>query len=222
MNTDEHRSEVGRAMLVQVRVGRVRKYAADPRSGEEWTSAIGKMPVSGPVVVSDMGIDGDQQADRINHGGLDKAILCYPREHYAKWAGALGSDAPETGTLGENFEIEGASEKDVCVGDVFQIGGVMVQISQPRQPCWKPAMLHGLPNLTALILKTGRTGWYLRVLQGGSLVAPQPLLLRERPHAEWNVARATRVMHFERDPAMRADLAGLTALSESWKSALRE
>jgi MOSC domain-containing protein YiiM len=207
--------------LLQMRAGRVRVYPGTSGGTETWTSAIDKQPVSGSVTITPLGIDGDEHGDPVNHGGPDKAILCYAREHYAKWSEELGAVAPPPGTLGENFEIGGRNEEEVCIGDIFQLDGVMLQISQPRQPCWKPGRLHRVAQLAARILKTGRTGWYLRILQGGIVTAPAPLHLLERPHPEWTVARATRVMHFEKDPAVLAELAGVGALSAAWKAALR-
>ena len=203
--------------LLQIRTGSIQEYRS---SRTAWTSAIRKMPFGGSVTVSVLGIEGDDQADKVNHGGADKAILCYAREHYERWSQELGSSAPLEGTLGENFELGGATEEVVCIGDIFQIAGAVMQISQPREPCWKPAQLHGLPHLTSHILKTGRTGWYLRVLQGGTVRAPADTNLLERPHPLWTVARATRVMHFEKDASLRADLAHLEGLSPAWKDAL--
>jgi len=205
------------AELLRIRVGRVREY---PGAGGVWTSAIGKEVVESAVAVCATGIVGDEQADPVNHGGVDKAVLCYAREHYLRWSAELGGDAPEEGTLGENFEVGEMEEDGVCVGDVFRVGGVTVQVSQPRQPCWKPAALHGMPQLTAQILKSGRTGWYLRVLEGGALAAPEAFVLLERPHPEWTVARATRVMHFEKDVGLRLELARVGALSAAWRESL--
>lgn len=213
-----------RMKILRIRTGRVRTRLATDAQGNpgSWTSAIEKEPVTGPVLLTTLGIEGDEQADHKNHGGPDKAILCYPREHYAKWAVEPETGAVGEGTLGENLEIGGATEAVVCVGDVFRCGEVEVAISQPRQPCWKPAQLHRLPDLTALILRSGRTGWYVRVLIGGSLRATEELDLVKRPNPGWTVARATQVMHFERDPALRAELAALPGLSESWRRALLE
>jgi len=204
--------------LLQIRAGRVQEYS-DSRLGM-WTSGINKGPVSGAATVTALGVEGDEHADLVNHGGLDKAILCYAREHYTKWSEELGTGAPPAGTLGENFEIGDANEESVCIGDIFQIGSAVAQISQPRQPCWKPALLHSLPQLPAQILKTGRTGWYVRVLQEGVVDAPAPILLIERPHPKWTVARATRVMHFDKDTHTQAELAGVDALSAAWKTEL--
>jgi MOSC domain-containing protein YiiM len=201
--------------VLRVRVGGVREY-----SSGEWSSAIAKRPVHGGAAISLEGIAGDEQADRVNHGGADKAILCYAREHYLHWQSDLGDAAPQPGTLGENFETEGITEETACIGDIFRVGSAEVQISQPRQPCWKPARLHGLPRLTAQILTSGRTGWYLRVLAAGTVAAPETIHLAARPHPEWTVARANRVMHFEKHPALRAELAALEALSAAWRREL--
>lgn len=201
--------------ILRIRTGAVRQY----RSGE-WTSAIAKLPIAGEATVTVRGIVGDEQADLVHHGGPDKAILCYPREHFKHWQSAFGDGAPLPGTLGENFETEGVTEDAVCIGDIFRIGGVEVEVSQPRQPCWKPARLHGLPHLTASILETGRTGWYLRVLTPGSLTAPEPLRLLARPNPQWTVARATHVRHFDKTPVLRAELAAIASLSQSWRDAL--
>lgn len=205
--------------LLCIRTGKVREYR---EADQAWTSAIEKVPVMGQVTLSEQGILGDEHADRMSHGGPDKAILCYSREHYARWSDELGSAAPAEGTLGENFEVGGTHEEEMCVGDIIQIGETILQVSQPRQPCWKPAKHHRYPQLTARILKSGRTGWYLRVLQGGTIIAPQPLKLVSRSHPEWTVGRATRVMHFEKDATLRRELAGLSALSTAWKTTLRE
>ena len=209
--------------LLQIRVGSVQEYSEARISGgsDTWTSAIRKSPIAGSVTVTSLGIEGDEHADTLNHGGPDKAILCYAREHYASWSQELGPNAPPPGTLGENFEIGGASEDEICIGDTFEVAAIVVQVSQPRQPCWKPALLHDFAQLTAQILKTGRTGWYLRVLQGGIVNAPAPVRLLERPHPDWTVARATRVMHFQKDAGLRAELAGVPALSTAWKAKLR-
>lgn len=185
-----------------------------------WTTAIGKLPIAGPVMVGREGLAGDEQADRIHHGGPDKAVLCYPRAHYANWSAELGAGAIQEGTLGENLELGDATEADVCVGDRLQCGNVIFEISQPRQPCWKPARFHSRPDLTALILKTGRTGWYVRVAQSGAIEAPAELQLIERPNPDWTVARATYVMHFEKGIPLRRELMALPALSAEWKREL--
>ena len=203
--------------LLQIRTGRIQEYPDSPRPldqrNSQNTSCRG-------VTVTSLCIEGDEQADQVNHGGPDKAILCYAREHYVQWSLEPGIAAPPVGTLRENFEVDGANEEKICIGDVFQIAEAVMQIGQPRQPCWNPAQLHRLPHLTAQMLKTGRTGWYLSVLQGGCVNAPADMHLLKRPYPEWTVAHATRVMHVQKDAALRAELAKFDALSAAGKTAL--
>jgi MOSC domain-containing protein YiiM len=200
----------------QIRAGRIREFPGPKNSGS-WRSAIAKVPVAGSVAIGPLGIVGDEQADRRYHGGPDKAVLCYASEWYAEWTREFGGRAPAPGTLGENFEIEEGNEHSVCLGDIYGAADVEFEVSQPRQPCWKPGALHGLPNLAARILKTGRTGWYLRVRTPGSLAASCKLALLDRPHPEWTVFRASQVRHFSKDAAQLASLRSVPSLSESWK-----
>lgn len=191
---------------------------------EEWTTAIFKRPVDGPTAVRHHGLAGDRQADRVNHGGPDKAICAYPAAHYAQWRADLqreldGADFTFS-AFGENFTVQGLAEDDVCVGDVYAIGSeVVVQVSQPRQPCWKLARKWRIKDLTARAIETGRTGWYFRVLGEGTVHVGHTLTLRERRHPAWTISAANRVMHF-RDGDARA-LADLDELSQSWKQTLR-
>lgn len=192
---------------------------------EPWTTAIFKRPVAGPTAVHQDGLAGDHQADRINHGGPDKAICVYPAVHYPLWRADLrqalnGADF-EYSAFGENFTVQGLTEDDVRIGDIYAVGAeVVVQVSQPRQPCWKLARKWRIKDLTARAIDTGRTGWYFRVLGEGTVRVGDPLTLRERPHPEWTISAANRVMHF-RDGDARA-LADLEELSQSWKHTLRE
>jgi MOSC domain-containing protein YiiM len=204
--------------VLQVRVGLIRLHRRD--DGTEWATAIEKQPVNGDVVVHEFGLTGDEQADRKHHGGRDKAILAYARRHYAQWREEYGAAAPAEGTCGENLEVEGGDEGSVCIGDIYSNGAVTLQVSQPRQPCWKPAALHNLPNLTARILQSGRTGWYVRVLRGGLIAAQQEWALVARPNPEWTVSRASRVRHGKGEHAEKMALASLVELSQAWRDDL--
>jgi MOSC domain-containing protein YiiM len=127
--------------LLSVQVGMPRTIGVEDAPDlmdREWMSGFFKDPVSGPVEVTPTGLVGDGQADLKNHGGPDKAINVYPTDHFAVWREELGVEF-SAGAVGENFTTEGAFEKDVCIGDVFRVGGIVVQITQPRQPCWKLA-----------------------------------------------------------------------------------
>jgi MOSC domain-containing protein YiiM len=125
--------------------------------------------------------DGDRQADRVNHGGFEKAVCVYPFDHYPYWSRQLGRDL-KPGAFSENLTVLGAMETEVCVGDVFQIGEATVQISQPRMPCNKLAGKNGSKMLPKLIANVGYTGFYMRVLSEGLVTAGDSFdLVRAHP-----------------------------------------
>lgn len=193
--------------------------ATDPMD-KPWVSGFFKENVKGPVQVTRTHIIGDGQADLVNHGGPDKAINVYPVEHLQHWRTELKIELPH-GAFGENFTVEGCLENDVCIGDVFRVGEVIVQASQPRQPCWKLARRWRIKDLAARVERTGLTGWYFRVLQEGMIEAPADFTLIERPHPEWPVALANEIMHHRKDDLEAArELSKCPALSASWIASL--
>lgn len=186
----------------------------------EWVTGFFKEAADDVRQVTRLGIEGDGQADLVHHGGPDKAINVYPGEHYAGWAEELGL-ALYAGAFGENFTTTGLTEVDVCVGDVFRTGDLIVQVSQPRQPCWKLARRWRIKDLATRVERTGRTGWYLRVLSEGSIRAGDVLTLVERRAPEWSIAAANEVMHHrQQDAAAALALAACPGLSASWKASL--
>jgi MOSC domain-containing protein YiiM len=195
--------------------------APDP-GGKAWTTGFFKEPVEGPVWLRHTNLVGDGQGDRKNHGGRDKAVLCYAASHYPLWRAELPAPDLPHGAFAENFTIGGLDEDRVCIGDTYAIGGARVQVSQPRQPCWKIAARWRRPDLTALVERSGRTGWYLRVLEEGYVEADQPVELLARPFPEWTVARATAVMRDRADRAGAAALAACPLVSAAWRSTLSE
>lgn len=196
-----------------------RADAADPMD-REWTTGFFKVPVDGELAVGTLGIAGDGQADQVHHGGPDKAINVYPVEHHAEWIAELGI-SPGPGDFGENLSTRGLREEDVSIGDIFQAGDLLVQISQPRQPCWKLARRWRIKDLAARMERNGRTGWYFRVLEAGSIHAGATLMLVDRPAPEWTIARANEVMHRRKDDAALAlELAACPGLSVSWQETL--
>lgn len=205
--------------LLGVRAG-VARLRQSPQG--EWRSAIEKQRLDHVAAVGRLGILCDEQADRVNHGGIDKAVLAYSVDHYPAWRDELGKTDFGPGAMGENLEITGQSEADVCIGDRFQMGPVTFELSQPRQPCWKPAWLNNIADLTQRIAHTGRTGWYLRVVGEGALMPPTPIELIARPHPEWTVARANRLVYQKAEGQdARSHLADLPELAQSWRSWLR-
>jgi MOSC domain-containing protein YiiM len=193
--------------------------AADPND-RQWTTGFFKETVRGSVLASRTNLDGDGQADLKAHGGPDKAICVYPKDHWSFWAEEL-SLTVMPGAFGENFTTLGAVEADVCIGDVFRCGAAIFQISQPRQPCWKLARRWRIRDLAARVERTGRTGWYFRVLEEGVVEAGADFALVERQHPEWTIAAANDVMHHRKTDWEAANrLAFCPALSQSWKSSL--
>jgi len=186
-----------------------------------WTTGFFKQPVSGRVWLGYEGLHGDQQSDRRYHGGVDKAVCVYASEHFFPWRDCPGLAAMGPGGFGENFTTQGLLEDGACIGDVFEIGEARLQVSQPRQPCWKLARRWRVKSLTAQVERNGRTGFYFRVLRHGWVEAGMGLRLVERPHPAFSIAHANRVMHPAPDDREAArELAECPALSGSWKDAL--
>lgn len=194
---------------------------ADDPLEKEWTTGFYKEPVAGAVWLGATNLAGDGQADLVNHGGRDKAVNVYPAEHYWHWETELGIPNLPGGAFGENFTTVRGLEAEVCIGDVYELGAAVVQISQPRQPCWKLARRWGIKDLALRVQQTGRTGWYFRVLREGEVEAGHPFVLADRPHPEWTVSAANDVMHHRKaDVEAARALASCAALSESWRASL--
>lgn len=214
------------ATLVSIQVGQPRALGADAavdQFDKPWTTGIFKNAIEGPAVVRTTHIEGDGQADRENHGGIDKAVCAFSADHYDHWRRILGRPDFLHGAFGENFTIRRLDEAEVCVGDVYALGDVRLQISQPRQPCWKLARKWRVKDLADQVIKSGQTGWYFRVLVEGRVARGTTLELVERPHPEWTIAAANHVMHGRPiDATASRALAGVPLLSESWKRKLRE
>lgn len=214
------------ATLYSVQVGMPRSYgsedAFDPHD-KPWMTGFFKTPVEGPVFVGSTNLVGDGQADLKNHGGVDKAVLAYSGDHYPKWRDELRMPEMPCGAFGENLTIAGLSEQSVCIGDLFRVGEVLFEVSQPRQPCWKLARRWRMHELTGLVVNNGRSGWYLRVLSEGLVEAGMPVTLIERPNPSWPISRANEILHHRRtDLALTLELADVPGLADSWVGELRE
>ncbi|MBP1914268.1 MOSC domain-containing protein YiiM [Lederbergia galactosidilyticus] len=198
------------------------KEAIEPME-REWTSGIFKEPVHGPIWVGKTNVSGDGQADLKNHGGPEKAIFAYPSSHYLYWQEELKTADIRPGGMGENFSLEYVKEEQISIGDTFQVGEVMIQVSQPRQPCWKPARRFKRKELALLIQNTGKTGWYFRVLQEGTVQEGDKLILLERPHPEWTIAQCNYVMHVDKqNMELAQELANIELLATNWRKTLAD
>ncbi len=189
----------------------------------EWTTAIFKERVNDPIYVGKTNLTGDQQADLKHHGGPEKAIFTYPSEHYLYWQEKLNQSTITQGGMGENFSTIHMFEKDVAIGDTFEIGEAIIQVSQPRQPCWKPARRYRTKELAVLLQNSGRTGWYYRVLREGWIEAGQSLKLIERAAPEWTVEKCNEVMHRDRENFEQiAKLFEVKTLATNWQATLQK
>ncbi len=195
----------------------------DPISERWFTTGFWKEQVDEPRWLSRLNLDGDGQADLQHHGGVDKALLAYASSHYPRWREELGSDEFGPGGWGENVTVDGLDEELVCVGDTWQVGDAVVQVTQARRPCWKLEARWGRRGLLDATQRTGRTGWYHRVLQEGLVGPGDRLVLVDRPHPSWPVIRASRVMSDRRaDLGDVAGLADVPELSGSWRGVLHD
>jgi MOSC domain-containing protein YiiM len=203
--------------LTSVRVARPTTVWQD----EPWVTSIFKMPVKSPVMLRRMNLDGDEQADLRVHGGFDKAVCVYPVEHYPWWREALNLLEMEPGAFGENFSVTGQSETDVCVGDRYEVGEALVEVSQPRTPCWKLGRRWGVPRLAEAVITSGWTGWYLRVIREGAVSMGVPLVLTARPFPEWTIEKVLQLAFEDDAPRDQVrKLASCPALPPGWRRLL--
>lgn len=203
--------------LLAVHVGRPQERGADTISDTSWISGIHKQTATGPVWLRALNLDGDGQADLKHHGGPDRAALAYSGDHYPIWRAELDWPDLAYGAFGENFTISGMDEDSVCVGDIYAIGATQVQVTQPRQPCWKLARRWQIKDLAARVEEKAWGGWYLRVLQEGPVSAGDRVELRERPYPDYSVRRVYHLLKAQEPTAETAFLAQLPALSADWR-----
>lgn len=205
--------------LLSLNVGRSKPLE---RRGRFVSSAIFKTPVEGDMWLSQTGLEGDEQADLRVHGGPDKAVCVYSVENLPRWSEILGASL-SSGAFGENFSVEGMTESDVYIGDVYEAGGAFVQVSQPRRPCFKLAVRHGLPEMALLVQESGKTGFYLRCLDGGAVRKGDEITLFTRPERSVSIAEANRIMYRdEPDVAAAERLLVSPGLSASWRRTLEK
>ena len=191
-------------------------------NGATVTTSIWKSPVSGPVRVSALNIAGDRQSDLSVHGGADKAVYVYPSEHYDYWRRELpGVDLP-WGAFGENLTTTGLSE-EFRIGDRLKIGTAEFAVTQPRLPCYKLGIRFGRADLVKRFMRSGRTGFYLRVVREGEVEARDSISLDARGAESLTVADIVR-LHTQdaANQKMLMRAANLEGLPESWREYFRK
>jgi MOSC domain-containing protein YiiM len=216
-------------MLIDV----VRVCVSGPRPlgppGSGTVSSIAKRPVTAPrLTLTELNLDGDDQSDRTVHGGPDKAVYAYPSEHLPGWATDL--DQPDlvdadTAPFGENVSTRGATEDDVCIGDLWRWGTALLQVAQPRWPCQKLTLHRRSAAVAGLMRSTGRTGWYLRVVEPGEVDTAGPITVVERHPAAVSVRSANDAMS-DRSLDDRGRVEALVALggvlADEWRLPLAD
>jgi MOSC domain-containing protein YiiM len=205
--------------LVSVNVGQPREVET-PR-GVVLTS-IFKTPVSGRIAARGHNLEGDRQADLTVHGGPGKAIYVYPAEHYSPWKAELRGMELAFGHFGENLTTEGFQEEEVHIGDRYRIGSVIVEVTQPRMPCYKLALRFGLPDMVKRFWQSGRSGIYLTIVEEGELGSGDTV---EQISADPNRVSVADVVQLFKGTSNDADLferAMRTPLRGGWRTGIQE
>ncbi len=184
-------------------------------------SGYRKHAVAGPVHAGEFGLAGDAQADLTVHGGADKAVYGYPLSRYPDWAAAFpdlsGIFAP--GAMGENLVVADVDETGIHIGDRIRSGSALLQITQPRQPCFKLALALGEPRLARTMVRRGWCGWYYRVLEPGVITAGDAHTVVERPNPDWSIARFAEVIAAQAMGAeLLAELLAIEGLAPNWQA----
>lgn len=212
-------------IVEELRVGKVKhlgkKDAKNPLD-RAWSTGMFKQPQSDQLFLTKTGLETDEIGDLKAHGGPEKALFAYPAKHYAYWQKELDVEIGKGG-MGENLVLQGVDETEVCLGDQYAFGEAIIEVSQPRQPCWKPARRYRIMNLAIRIQKSRKTGWYYRVLKEGYVSHEDQLKRIARPYPEWTVDQCNVVMHeMRRDYEMSKKLAEVPALAANWQRRLEK
>lgn len=196
-----------------VRLIQAGKLQELPYEASTWTTAIKKTRLTGQVKVDKYGVVGDEHTG--NGPDLERALCCVPARHYGYWNAYFRKSLP-LGIFGENLTLEGFAEEDLCIGDVLRCGSVLMQVSQPRMPCYKQARLIEEPDFVRLIMQTGKIGFLTRILEPGTLQEGDRVELVERPCPEIPFPFVLRVFQTSDHPD-RALLADLPLLANEWR-----
>jgi MOSC domain-containing protein YiiM len=211
--------------VAAVHVGKAERLENAGRGGRGLMTAYRKTPVAGPVAVGVLGLDGDVQHNRRYHGGPDKAVYAYPLSGYAGWR----SDFPDiaarfvAGAMGENLVVTGQDEAGICIGDMIRCGTATLQVAQLREPCSTFAAVLGTTRVVRAMVRTGRCGWYCRVVEPGIVAPGDAHDIIDRPNPTWTVARfAAFVAEKTVAPEILLELGTLPGLAPAWQQTALE
>lgn len=199
------------ATVESVNVGRPRMVE---RGGEQVPTGIWKQPVAGRVTAAGVNLAGDDQADRTVHGGPDKAVYSYAREDYEWWETQLGRPLA-AGTFGENLTLRGVDINSSLIGERWRVGSVLLEVSEPRFPCWKLSTRMEDPQFLKAFSHALRLGAYLRIIEEGELGAGDPVLIEHRPDHDVTIELFSRAYLFEHELA--TGVLAAPALAPRWR-----
>jgi MOSC domain-containing protein YiiM len=202
--------------VLSVNVAEIREV---PRGGRMVPTGIWKVPVEGRVAVRGVNVEGDEQADRAVHGGPDKALYAYAREDTDWWERELERELPH-GAFGENLTLRGVDVSGVLIGERWRIGSVLLEVSEPRFPCWKLGVRFGDPRMLKRFSAALRPGAYLRIVVEGELAAGDVVEIVERPDHDLTIAGFARAYLEDRSELPR--LLEVPAVSKMWRDWVRE
>ncbi|HZC12454.1 MAG TPA: MOSC domain-containing protein [Thermoleophilaceae bacterium] len=191
----------------------VAEMRAIERRGEMVRTGIWKRPVEGPVAVRGVNVEGDDQGDRSVHGGPDKAVYAYAREDIDWWERVLGRELPD-GVFGENLTLRGIDPASALVGERWRVGSVLLEVSEPRFPCWKLGVRFGDPGMLKRFAAARRTGTYLRIAEQGSLQADDAVEVVSRPDHDLSIAAFAHAFLEDRSQLPRLLI---PEVSEAWR-----
>ena len=192
-------------------------------NGKRIKTGIFKEPVSGRTMMRRLNLDGDGQGDPSVHGGVHKAVYVYPMEHYDYWKHELGRKDLTYGQFGENLTVEGLLEETVHIGDVFRVGEALVEVSQPRVPCFKLGIKMRNPRIVKPFLASERVGFYVRVLEEGEVGAGDAIERTKVGEGQMTVKEIVHLRHFDNANTEATEkAASLPALTPSWRDSFME
>lgn len=205
--------------ILSISISQLRQLEFQGRKAE---TGICKEPITKPVYVSKMGIEGDAQADLKNHGGVDKAVYAYSVENYHYWEGELSRQFPH-GQFGENLTVSGLTDELVHIGDRFRFGPVAMEVTQPRVPCFKLGMRMGDNQFVGRFHLSGRVGFYLRVLSEGTLQTGDPIERISTDPSQLSIKEAMLALNKNpRQQEIIAKALEIPALSKVWREDLEK
>jgi MOSC domain-containing protein YiiM len=206
-----------KTLITSLHAGKIQRLA-----NTEYLSAIKKKKVTDPQKVTKLGLINDEQSDKINHGGEEKAVHQYAFENYEYWKTSL----PDTkilhnsGAFGENISSIGMTEDTVMIGDIYKIGSCILEVSQARQPCWKLNYYFQCSDMSLRVQESLRTGWYYRVLEEGSIQQGDLIELIDRPYPEYSLTYLLKILYNKENclnKEILSNLIKIKSLALNWK-----